>query len=488
MQMSNLCRCCLQRPPEKKLKSPYTRSGKIEIYSNILKECFEIHLTYLPNDDEYGICEVCVGRLRDASDFKLQVQRSQEQLQAWLWRGCNVKEENSLKAENPDNPTDEELLQLDQPIKIEVSDPLPTEEEEFKLSIRDLENHTLDVCKQESIKMSIIEHSPRAKSCIDEFGPGVALKKERKFRMNAKNKNQTYNCDTCGRQFKREVGLNIHKKTHTKGAVACEICNKQFRFRSRLEVHKKIHTGEKPFWCEQCKKCFSDNSNLLKHKLTHNGEKPFGCDICKARYASKQYLASHMALHMGVVTHYRCKLCPVKFTDRKKLRIHVKGNHIGLKYTCDVCQRVFYTRSELTQHLNVHFKWSMHPCDICGLTLSTKNSLQRHKLVHTGDRPYTCEICNKQFRHKHSLNDHILTHTGEKPHCCEVCGKKFGKMSNLKKHLEIHVEGKIYACEFCTKSYSTSEGLRQHRRTHTKNKLQVKPKIKKEKKHKSLES
>ncbi|XP_063371124.1 zinc finger protein OZF-like [Cydia amplana] len=477
MAMSNFCRCCLLRPPEKNLKKPYTRLGKTEIYSNMLKECFEIHLTYLPNDDECGICEVCVGRLRDASDFKLQVQRSQDEMRSCLRRKCHVKvEEDSPKAEMSDdfNAIQEELVHVAIEVKTEV-DPLPTEEiEEFKLFMTDLENQTLDVCKQEpasEIPTNEQSHVTSPKSCITEvLGHGMKLKKERKTRTSARNKNAPYKCDTCGRQFRREVGLNIHKKTHTREDFLCEICNKKFKIKSHLDLHKKFHPGDKPFWCGKCKKNFSDKSSLNKHKRTHNGEKPFACDICKARYTQKQNLISHMALHTGL-KHFRCNLCPVKFKDHLSLRTHIRKNHISpTYYTCDECQRVFCYRGELIRHMNnTHYKWTIYACDICGLTLATKYGLRRHKIVHTGEKAYTCEMCNKQFSHKQGLNAHILTHTGERPHCCEVCGKQFSQRNNLKKHLQIHVEGKIYACQLCTKSYSTSEGLRQHRRTHMKN-------------------
>ncbi|XP_048003357.1 zinc finger protein OZF-like [Leguminivora glycinivorella] len=490
MKMSNSCRCCLLRPPEKNLRTPYTRSDKTEIYSNMLKECFEINLTYLPSDDECGICEVCVRRLRDASDFKVQVQRSQEVLQAWLRRQCHVKEEEDLpKVEKSTNDVDEELVHFEIPIKIEISDPLPTQEEDFKLFMTDLENQTLDECKQEPLEMPVrvIEQSPHAtsvKSCIDEFGPGVKPKKERKYRIR-KNKNKIYNCDTCGKKFGREVGLNIHKKCHIRQELVCEICKKQFKIKSRLDEHKKTHAGEKPFWCKKCNTFFSDKFNFNKHKRTHRRDKPFACDICKARYTIKENLVSHMSSHSDF-GHFRCKLCPVKFPTHKSLRAHIRETHITQTYTCDVCQRVFYYKAELIQHLNTHFKWTIYACDICGLTLATKSSLRRHTMVHTGEKSYACKICNKQFRYTHTLKTHMRTHTGERPHCCEVCGKKFAEMTNLKKHLEIHVEGKVYSCELCTKSYSTSEGLRQHRRTHTKNKLQVKPKVKKEKKNTSF--
>lgn len=60
----------------------YNHLGKTEIYYDMLRDCFNINLGM--GNDECGICEVCVGRLRDASNFKHQVQRSQAELQARL--------------------------------------------------------------------------------------------------------------------------------------------------------------------------------------------------------------------------------------------------------------------------------------------------------------------------------------------------------------------------------------------------------------------
>ncbi|XP_063390515.1 uncharacterized protein LOC134676163 isoform X5 [Cydia fagiglandana] len=85
MEVLHSCRCCLRQPPDKDLKKPYTHLGKTEIYSDILEQCFDIRLS-LDNDDECGICETCVERLRDARSFKLQVQNSQAELQKRLDR------------------------------------------------------------------------------------------------------------------------------------------------------------------------------------------------------------------------------------------------------------------------------------------------------------------------------------------------------------------------------------------------------------------
>ncbi|XP_063369819.1 uncharacterized protein LOC134658142 [Cydia amplana] len=97
MDVTHACRCCLRGAPDKDLTTPYTHLGKTEIYADLIKQCFDIHLV-VGGSGSCGICSMCVGRLRDASDFKLQVQRSQAELQALL-----VKAEFAVKSELADD-------------------------------------------------------------------------------------------------------------------------------------------------------------------------------------------------------------------------------------------------------------------------------------------------------------------------------------------------------------------------------------------------
>ncbi|XP_048003735.1 uncharacterized protein LOC125239984 isoform X2 [Leguminivora glycinivorella] len=128
MGLINQCHCCLLRPPAKDLRTPYTRRGITEIYSLMIEECFVIKLTS-GNDDQSGICEECLRLLREASSFKVQVQRCQTELRQRLEAGLRVKEEkmdepleDDLCSEfaEPSLPSDE--VSLDQPIKEEPRD------------------------------------------------------------------------------------------------------------------------------------------------------------------------------------------------------------------------------------------------------------------------------------------------------------------------------------------------------------------------------
>ncbi|XP_061725965.1 gastrula zinc finger protein XlCGF57.1-like [Cydia pomonella] len=498
MDLKKSCRCCLLRPPEKNLKMPYSYLGKTEIYADMLKECFEIHLTTQSSDGLCGICEVCVGRLRDASNFKLQVQRSQDQLKAMLCEPMPVKDEElSVKSEMSDD-----VVNNEPPIHVEVKlesteDPLPNDEDNvFKEFVLNMGHRVSDVWKPEPL----FEFAP----ILPFAGPSISSPKLEHAKNNTKKRHvhsqskHSNTCDICGKRFKLKTALANHKRQHKEDRYKCEECNQQFKFKCHLDIHSKdSHEGIKPyncnicnkrfahrrglyrhvkvthnkkrFQCEECNKLFTDASYLNKHKLLHRGEMPYNCDICKAKFKSKYILISHMGRHTGQM-HYSCKYCSLKFWDYKSLLYHRKIHTMGdiESYCCEVCHKVFTIRGSYISHLKTHTEREPYPCEFCPAKLTTLGSLKQHKKRHTEERPYACEICNKRFRFKHNLKAHIPIHTGEKSHCCEVCGKQFARQDNLKTHLETHVVGISYSCELCTKSYSTKEGLRQHRRSHTK--------------------
>ncbi|XP_063369822.1 uncharacterized protein LOC134658143 [Cydia amplana] len=125
MDVMHACRCCLRRAPDKDLMTPYTHLGITEMYADMIKESFDIHLV-LGGSSSCGICSMCVCRLRDACAFKLQVQRSQEELQALLQEENIKEDESAVEAEYPEmqdeDGASEPVSGEEPPLKLETLD------------------------------------------------------------------------------------------------------------------------------------------------------------------------------------------------------------------------------------------------------------------------------------------------------------------------------------------------------------------------------
>ncbi|XP_063369914.1 uncharacterized protein LOC134658233 [Cydia amplana] len=216
MDVTHACRCCLWCPADKDLTTPYTHLGKTEIYAVMVKECFDIHLV-VGGSGSCGICSMCVGRLRDASDFKLQVQRSQAELQARTQGASHVKEEES--AVEPGNPemqdgdgTSEFVSGEEPPVKLETLDDGAADD-----MLCDIHTATRDGASDEDVPLSPEERAVKSEvsdaasdeDCVSVSSDGIARAREQL-------------------------------------AMACSVVLE------RLRGDATVHSGGKPYTCEDC--------------------------------------------------------------------------------------------------------------------------------------------------------------------------------------------------------------------------------------------
>ncbi|KAE9541245.1 hypothetical protein AGLY_004490 [Aphis glycines] len=99
----------------------------------------------------------------------------------------------------------------------------------------------------------------------------------------------SYTCHICTKKFSNKSKLKEHVSGHENGTLhSCDVCGRTFKLNSYLVVHKRTHemsvsyTGDKPFTCSMCNKSFLSKSNLDLHMLVHNYVKKasYSCDIC----------------------------------------------------------------------------------------------------------------------------------------------------------------------------------------------------------------
>merc|ERR1712126_531087 len=79
--------------------------------------------------------------------------------------------------------------------------------------------------------------------------------------------------------------------------------------------------------------------------------------------------------HAGRCT---CNECGKSFSDRRNLRDHVQGVHLGKKYQCNFCENEFTQKSSRRKHIKAVHEKTKHFCNSCNNVFSQKDSLAQH--------------------------------------------------------------------------------------------------------------
>ncbi|CAH2252229.1 zinc finger and BTB domain-containing 24 isoform X1 [Pelobates cultripes] len=240
-----------------------------------------------------------------------------------------------------------------------------------------------------------------------------------------------------GEIIKQEGG----KRKPLSSGAPCKDCGKVFKYNHFLAVHRRTHTGERPFKCMDCGKCFTQKHSLQVHERIHTGERPYTCTVCSKALTTKNSLMEHMNLHEGKKA-FTCDQCGKYFSQKRQLKSHYRLHTGRILPECSICQHKFMDGAQLKKHLRSHTGEKPFTCEICGKSFTAKSSLQTHIRIHRGEKPYSCSICGKAFSDSSAKRRHSVLHTGKKPFSCPDCNVQFTRMDNLKTHMKTHSKEK----------------------------------------------
>ncbi|GBP13638.1 Zinc finger protein 26 [Eumeta japonica] len=216
-------------------------------------------------------------------------------------------------------------------------------------------------------------------------------------------------------------------------------------------------------------------ANLKKKKKRHHKEKHTNSELLKecTNIKSKK-LRKLKNLPEDIVTLYTMteeELWQVRSQDL------VNDEFLKLKYKCIECILKFNSEKLMTDHMTSKHKpvhrdavasnlKDVYRCSECRKEFISKSKLAYHKGICLQERPQ-CDCCGKVFANKLTLKHHLkVIHEGV-VYPCPVCGKLFSWRRNLNRHLRNHREreaGAVHECRLCGKRFSSRDCYNNHMR------------------------
>ncbi|XP_048003227.1 zinc finger and BTB domain-containing protein 41-like isoform X19 [Leguminivora glycinivorella] len=532
-----VCRCCFAEGCYKDISTEYFWMGKKEVYCEMLTETFDLSIAFAqtsgPNSNSRLICEPCISRLRDASEFKKQVQECEKMFMQYLDPGRSTVEE--IQLEITQEPM-EKGVKLE-PVKLEKNQ--SDDDFDDRGGFEDMDEDDLDdqpltklaskVPKKESVDLlDLLDNAKAEKRKSSTKAKASPAKKAKTKKETPKatvskpkpeKKKKERNEDTTSvlmRAARRNAKLillhsNVYPVKYHATALQCYVCFDSFDDPALLRAHIDTHTRAEKYdtlpsflynshipvditdlSCNKCKETFDSLDNLAKHlKDAHRlnidvseflGVVPlkleknrFQCVICSDLHRSLQSIIRHTAMHYY---RYTCETCGRKFRTCPLLNSHIRSEHKVTygKYFCTRCKMSFASAKAKADHMKTSKPCQSYVCKTCGERFKNWELREAHQVeAHNQEkRMYRCIECGEEFKYRTYLYRHFnSTHTDK--YKCSICSKQYHNARELREHTATHTGDRPYACDMCDMKFTCKQGWKRHKVTHDDSKKSACP-------------
>ncbi|XP_059056453.1 zinc finger protein 26-like isoform X1 [Achroia grisella] len=449
-----VCRCCLAEGCYKDISTEYFWMGKREVYSEMLSETFSVSIAYStaggPNSNSRLICEPCISRLRDASDFKRQVQECERTFMQHLDPGSTSTAGCELTVEPEDVKI--ETVKLEAHLSdVDVDDgPDFGDDDDDDLDDEPLTKFATKVPKKESVDLlDLIDNSKAAekrKSTTKvKATPAKKTKKETVKPTSSKPKPE---------KKKKGSTLAIHGRSHneTKKKIVLVYQTPQRRNVELILTCSSAYPFKTRFSQILCAYCHDEYDTLMDLRY-HMKSEHINSDFKNVFYRTKDNLVK------VDITNLKCKLCSQDIVDVDTLMTHLSREHrkpvkfnarFGVlpykqdhdnRWLCVYCHKCYDEFIQFKRHIGNHFM--NFSCDKCGTTFMSDYALRDHcrqvKCFRTAYKPRNGKVL------KPRTNAEIILQ------CSTACPFRTWKNN--------------FNCVFCRVQSSDPNGLRSHMAT-----------------------
>ncbi|XP_037299500.1 zinc finger protein 275 isoform X4 [Manduca sexta] len=468
----SVCRCCLAEGCYKDISTEYFWMGKREVYADMLSDTFSVSIAYSsaggPNSHSRLICEPCISRLRDAADFKRQVQECERTFMQHLDPGSTsaandidieaqpagkevkleqVKLEKRFSDDDFDTADfgDEDDDDMDDQPLTKFATKVPKKE---AVDFLDLIDNSQITVKRMSMSKSKAPPAKKVKVTKKEPAKPTASKAPIKVVKEKKKKGPSLiRCKKIVPLFQVAYDWTLCRPLGTItdfGNLPSKrpLTPETPRSASPLPESRPPTPQDTPVQIYRpliLKKVPDIRQNALiifefstAYPFVYGNNK-FKCFICSQPYLDMTVLKQHMH-----ETHTFASLKRL-VNNRRENILKVDVNDMN----CKLCPAKPNDLVELKQHLKIVHKKPVDP--------DLHDNLIPFKL-NSANGPYECVVCQESFIKVRILVIHMSVHFNN--YSCEVCGSGFMTLRLLKKHLEVHETGN-YPCDTCEKVFST---------------------------------